>query len=105
MNEPLQGRSAIVTGSTSGIGLGIATRLVQAGANVMLNGFGAPETIEEIRTRLAAYGPRVGYHGADVAKPEEIEALVTAATDEFGAVDILVNNAGVQYVAPLHEFP
>src|SRR5437879_3309741 len=105
MNELLQGRSAIVTGSTSGIGLGIATRLVQAGANVMLNGFGAPEAIEEIRTRLAAYGSRIGYHGADVVKPAEIEALVAAAMHEFGAVDVLVNNAGVQYVAPLQEFP
>jgi 3-hydroxybutyrate dehydrogenase len=103
--RPLQGKSAVVTGSTSGIGLGIATRLAQAGANVMLNGFGEAAEIERIRAGLAAQGVKAGYHGADMTKPEEIAALVAAAGRELGAVDILVNNAGIQHVAPVHEFP
>ena len=101
----LHGRSAVVTGSTSGIGLGIAARFAAAGANVMLNGFGEPGEIERIRRDLAAQGARIGYHGADMAKPAEIGALVAAAAREFGAVDILVNNAGIQHVAPVQDFP
>jgi 3-hydroxybutyrate dehydrogenase len=101
----LHGRSAVVTGSTSGIGLGIAARFAAAGANVMLNGFGEPGEIERIRRDLAAQGARIEYHGADMAKPAEIGALVAAAAREFGAVDILVNNAGIQHVAPVQDFP
>ena len=101
----LHGRSAVVTGSTSGIGLGIAARFAAAGANVMLNGFGEPGEIERIRRDLAAQGARIGYHGADMAKPAEIGALVAAAAREFGAVDILVNNAGIQHVASVQDFP
>lgn len=101
----LKGRSAVVTGSSSGIGLGIAARFAASGANVMLNGFGDPGEIERIRRDLATHGTKVGYHGADMAKPGEIAALVADAAREFGAVDILVNNAGIQHVAPVQEFP
>jgi len=101
----LHGRSAVVTGSTSGIGLGIAARFAAAGANVMLNGFGDPGEIERIRRDLATHGSKVGYHGADMARPGEIVALVADAAREFGAVDILVNNAGIQHVAPVQDFP
>lgn len=101
----LHGRSAVVTGSTSGIGLGIAARFAAAGANVMLNGFGEPGEIERIRRDLAAQGARISYHGADMAKPAEIAELVAAAAREFGPVDILVNNAGIQHVAPVQDFP
>jgi len=94
-----------VTGSTSGIGLGIATRLADAGANVMLNGFGAAEEIERIRRELAGRGAGVGYHGADMSRPAEVAELVAAAVREFGALDILVNNAGIQHVAPVQDFP
>ena len=101
----LEGKSAVVTGSTSGIGLGIATRLAAAGANVMLNGFGEPAEIERIRGAIAAQGVKAAYHGADMARPAEIAALVAAAERELGAVDILVNNAGIQHVAPVQDFP
>ena len=101
-----QGRNAIVTGSTSGIGLGIAEALAAAGMNVMLNGFGDAEEIEALRARLAGdHGVTVGYHGADMTKPEEIAALVGAAEAAFGQVDVVVNNAGIQHVAPVDEFP
>ena len=102
----LKGKSAVVTGSTSGIGLGIARALAAQGAAVMLNGFGDKALIDELGdgiTRLS--GSRVGYHGADMSKPAEIEKLVRAAEKELGAVDILVNNAGIQHVAPIEEFP
>ena len=102
----LKGKTAIVTGSTSGIGLGIARALAGAGTDVMLNGFGEAGAIEELRAGLAAeFGVRVGYHGADLSKPSEIGELVAHATETFGAVDILVNNAGIQHVAPVEEFP
>ena len=102
----LAGKSALVTGSTSGIGLGIARALARAGANVMLNGFGDAATIETLRRDLAAEtGVRVAYHGADVSRPEAVAALVAATEAAFGAVDILVNNAGLQHVAPVDEFP
>lgn len=102
---PLQGTSAVVTGSTSGIGLGIAARFAAAGANVMMNGFGDAGEIERIRRDLEAHGTKVGYHGADMSKPGEIADLVAVAAREFGAVDILVNNAGIQHVAPVQDFP
>ena len=102
----LKGRSAIVTGSTSGIGLGIARALARAGANVMLNGFGEAAAIEKMRADLAKEaGVKVGYSGADMTKPTEIRAMVAQAVKELGGVDILVNNAGIQHVAPVHEFP
>jgi len=105
MTKPLSGRSAVVTGSTSGIGLGIATALAEAGANVMLNGFGDPDAIAAARKQVAAHGGTVGYHGADMTRPAEVAALIEAACKEFGAADILVNNAGIQYVAPVQDFP
>ena len=102
----LNGKTALVTGSTSGIGLGIANQLAAQGANVILNGFGdvdAPKA--EVLAAGKAHGVRVGYHGADMSKPAEIEAMMAYATAEFGGVDILVNNAGIQHVANVENFP
>ena len=102
----LKGRAAIVTGSTGGIGAGIAEALAAAGADIVLNGFGEPAEIERRRAELAEkHGVRALYVAADMAKPAEIRALVAAAAQRLGAVDILVNNAGIQYVAPIVEFP
>jgi len=98
----LKGKTAIVTGSTSGIGLGMALALAKAGANVMLNGFG---DVAGPKAEVAALGGKVSYHGADMSKPAEIEAMVRACEAEFGAVDILVNNAGIQHVANIEDFP
>lgn len=101
-----QGRNAIITGSTSGIGLGIAEAMAAAGMNVMLNGFGEAAEIEETRKRLAAdHNVKVAYNGADMTKPEEIEALVAQTERDFGQVDVVVNNAGIQNVQPVEEFP
>ncbi|HEY4179267.1 MAG TPA: 3-hydroxybutyrate dehydrogenase [Kofleriaceae bacterium] len=101
--EPaLQGKTALVTGSTSGIGLGIATALASRGANVILNGFG---DAGPARDALASSGNRVGFHGADLSKPAAIADLFAYATSEFGGVDVLVNNAGIQHVAMVDEFP
>lgn len=101
----LEGKVAVVTGSTSGIGLGVARALAAQGANVMLNGFGAAEEIEALRKELGAAGVKVAYSAADMAKPAEIAGMVEAATRELGRVDILVNNAGIQFTAPVEEFP
>ncbi len=102
MPEPV----AIVTGSTSGIGLGIAEALAGEGMHVMLNGFGDRDEIERTRKRIANdYGVRVAYNGADMSKADQVRGLVDAATRELGRVDVLVNNAGIQYTAPVHEFP
>ena len=99
-------RSAIVTGSTSGIGLGIATAFAKAGINVMLNGFGDPREIERIRQQLTdMYGIKVAYSNADMTKPNEIEVMVEQARELFGQVDILVNNAGIQHVQQIEDFP
>ncbi|WP_119392921.1 3-hydroxybutyrate dehydrogenase [Taklimakanibacter lacteus] len=99
-------RSAIVTGSTSGIGLAIATALAQSGHDVMLNGLGKPEEIEATRARLAdQHGVEVLYSGADMSSPESVGEMVAKAEQAFGKVDILVNNAGIQHVAPIEEFP
>jgi 3-hydroxybutyrate dehydrogenase len=102
----LSGKAAIVTGSTSGIGLGIARALAAAGADLTLNGFGDAAEIERTRAELAeTSGVRVRYSGADMSRGEEVVQMVRAAEAAFGAVDILVNNAGVQFVAPIEEFP
>ena len=102
----LNGRTALVTGSTSGIGLGIATRLAAEGANIVLNGFGDTAEIERLRTRLAAeHRVTVVYDDADMTRPEAIAAMLGKAIARFGAVDVLVNNAGIQHVAPVDEFP
>jgi 3-hydroxybutyrate dehydrogenase len=102
----LQGKFALVTGSTSGIGLGVATALAEAGVSVMLNGFGAADQIERLRAELAQRtGVQVLYSGADMSKPEQITAMVRDAETRFGRLDILVNNAGIQFVAPVEEFP
>lgn len=102
----LEGKTALVTGSTSGIGLGIATRLAADGANVVLNGFGDPREIESLKKNLAGKSrAEVLYDPADMTKPETIRAMVESAVARFGAVDIVVNNAGIQHVAPVDEFP
>jgi 3-hydroxybutyrate dehydrogenase len=102
----LKGKSALVTGSTSGIGLGIARALAAQGANVMLNGFGEAGAIEQLRHGLAEeFKVRVGFNGADISRPAEIHALVQAAARDLGAVDILVNNAGIQHTSPVETFP
>ncbi|MFM8899841.1 MAG: 3-hydroxybutyrate dehydrogenase [Burkholderiales bacterium] len=102
----LKGKTALVTGSTSGIGLGIAKALAQQGAHVILNGFGdAQGPINEVTALCKANAARVGYHGADMSKTSEIEAMLQYAQSEFGGVDVLVNNAGIQHVAPTESFP
>jgi 3-hydroxybutyrate dehydrogenase len=102
----LNGRSAVVTGSTSGIGLGIAEALAAQGANVLLNGFGDPAEIEKVRATLAEkHSVRVSYNAADMSKPDEIDGMIAHSTNDLGGVDILVNNAGIQHTAPVREFP
>jgi len=102
----LKGRVAIVTGSTSGIGLGIARALAKEGCNLMMNGFGDPGEIEKLRVGLEKdFCVAVAYNGADLSKGEQCAALVSEAEKRFGKVDILVNNAGIQHVAPIDQFP
>ena len=102
----LKGKSAIVTGSTSGIGLAIARALAAEGASVMLNGFGEADTIEQARAEIeATSGARALHDAADMTKPDEIAAMVARCHNELGGPDVLINNAGIQYVAPVHDFP
>ncbi len=102
----LEGTTALVTGSTSGIGLGVAEALAGQGANIVLNGFGDPAEIEGLRAGLAErHGVRVMHSAADMAEPNAIDLMIREAKDELGPVDILVNNAGIQHVAPVDEFP
>jgi 3-hydroxybutyrate dehydrogenase len=102
----LKGKTALVTGSTSGIGLGIAKALARQGAHIVLNGFGdAAGPQAEVEAAGAAQGVQVAFHGADMSKPAEIEAMMKFAAEKFGQVDILVNNAGIQHVAPVQDFP
>ena len=102
----LKGKSAIVTGSTSGIGLGIAQALAAQGVNVMLNGFGDANEIKDTRIRLELeHNVKVVHSGADMQSPAQIHTMVAEAQEIFGAVDIMVNNAGIQHVAPVDEFP
>jgi len=106
MQNSLQGKTALVTGSTSGIGLGIAHALAAEGANIVFNGFGDAAEIAKLQAETARqYGVQTNYHNADMSKPAEIEAMMQFAAEKFGAVDILVNNAGIQYVANIEDFP
>jgi 3-hydroxybutyrate dehydrogenase len=106
MAKVLAGKSAVVTGSTSGIGLAIARAFAAEGANVMLNGLGDAAAIEKLRAAIEReFGVKALYHGADMTRPAEIRDLVSKAESAFGAVDILVNNAGIQHVAPIDQFP
>lgn len=98
----LKNKTALVTGSTSGIGLGVAIELARQGANIVMNGFGE---VDGPRAQIAATGVKVEYHGADMSKPAEIEAMMAFAAEKFGGVDILVNNAGIQHVANVENFP
>jgi 3-hydroxybutyrate dehydrogenase len=101
-----KGKAALVTGSTSGIGLGIAAALAGRGTNIILNGFGDASEIEKLRAKLAAeHSVQVRYDGADLSQQDAIESMMGNAIETFGAVDILVNNAGIQFVAPIDEFP
>jgi 3-hydroxybutyrate dehydrogenase len=101
----LKGKTAIVTGSTSGIGLGIARALAAQGANIMLNGFGDAAAIEGLRVELEKLGVKAAYSGADMTKAEQVAGLVAETAAKLGSVDILVNNAGMQHVAPVDQFP
>jgi 3-hydroxybutyrate dehydrogenase len=98
-------RTVVVTGSTSGIGLGIARAFAAEGANVVINGFGDAAEIEKARKSLEDHGGTALYHGADMTKPAEIADLIATAEKTFGAVDVLVNNAGIQHVSPVEDFP
>jgi 3-hydroxybutyrate dehydrogenase len=102
----LKGKTALVTGSTSGIGLGMARSLAAQGANIVFNGFGDTQEIAQLQTATAReFGVQAAYHPADMSKPAEIEALFAFAADRFGGIDILVNNAGIQHVANVEDFP
>ncbi|MEO8600227.1 MAG: 3-hydroxybutyrate dehydrogenase [bacterium] len=102
----LKGKTALITGSTSGIGLGIAQTLAAQGANIVLNGFGDAKEIALLQNAIENdYGVAVLYNAADMSKPAEIETLISASAEKFGGIDILVNNAGIQYVANIEDFP
>jgi len=102
----LEGKTVLVTGSTSGIGRGIAEAFAGQGCNIVLNGFGDPAEIEALIAQIAGmHDVKVRYDGADMSKPDAIEAMMARAIREFGAIDVLVNNAGIQHVAPIEEFP
>lgn len=102
----LKGKTALVTGSTSGIGLGIAQALAAEGANILLNGFGDVESAKALVAKAGhVHGITVDYHGADMSKPSEIEAMMEFGAQRFGCIDVLVNNAGIQHVAPVEDFP
>ena len=102
----LKGKTAVVTGSTSGIGLGIARAFAKDGANVLINGFGSAADVEKERAGIEKeFGVKAIYSGADITKPSEIAAMIKTAESELGSCDVLVNNAGIQHVSPIEEFP
>ena len=106
MSHSLKGKAAVITGSTSGIGLGLAQSLAAAGADIMLNGFGDPMEIQRLRKSLTAtHGVRVAYSNADLSQAAAVSAMIEQTVRELGRVDILVNNAGIQHTASVHEFP
>jgi 3-hydroxybutyrate dehydrogenase len=106
IRQPLAGKVSLVTGSTSGIGLGIARALAAAGAEIVLNGFGRPEEVEKLRAQIAAeHNVRVAFAPADMSRPDAIRAMIETALQTSGQIDILVNNAGIQHIAPLQDFP
>ncbi|MFM8465851.1 MAG: SDR family NAD(P)-dependent oxidoreductase, partial [Burkholderiaceae bacterium] len=105
-NRSLTGKTALVTGSTSGIGLGIAQALAAEGAHIVFNGFGDAQQIAALQQQTASqFGVKTSYSGADMTKPAEIEQMVKQAIDHLGGIDILVNNAGIQHVANIEDFP
>lgn len=101
----LKGKTAIITGSTSGIGLSIARGFAAEGINIILNGFGDPDSIENLRAEIEQLGVTCIYNNADMTKPDEITSMVENAAKQLGSVDILVNNAGIQHVSPVEDFP
>jgi 3-hydroxybutyrate dehydrogenase len=101
----LKGKVAVITGSTSGIGLGIAKGFAKAGINVVINGFAQASIIDNILTELTDHGIKASYHNADMSKPEQIKDLITSTVSQYGSLDILVNNAGIQKVSPIEDFP
>ncbi len=101
----LNEKTALITGSTSGIGLAIAKKFAANGINIVMNGFGNPEIIEQERKSLESHGVKAIYHNADMTKPAEIKSMIETAEKEFGTIDILVNNAGIQHVSPIEKFP
>src|SRR3954447_1400520 len=102
----LTGKTAVVTGSTSGIGLGVARAFAKEGANIVINGFGKPEDIEKERAGIEnEFGVKCIYSGADMSKGDEIAGMIALAETTFGSVDVLVNNAGIQFVSPIEDFP
>jgi len=101
----LKGKTALVTGSTGGIGEAFARAFAEAGCNVVVNGFGDQKAIDKLRSALEASGARVFYHAADVGRPDEVAAMIHEAQSRFGAIDILVNNAVTRHYAPIEQFP
>ncbi len=101
----LQGKSAVITGSTSGIGFGIAKVLARAGANIMLNGFADAATIDACKAEIAGLNVKVAFNPCDVSKADQVEGMIDSTLQALGSVDIMVNNAGIQFVAPVEEFP
>ena len=101
----LKGKTALITGSTSGIGLGMAKGLALEGASIIINGLGKPDDIEKARKEVEALGVQCVYIAADMTKPDEIIAMIRTAEKQFGAIDVLVNNAGIQHVSPIENFP
>src|SRR4051812_17826288 len=105
MTDNLKGKTALVTGSTGGIGEAFARAFAQAGCNVVMNGMGEAQAIEKLRASLEVNGARVIHHAADVGNPDEIAAMMHEAESRFGGVDILVNNAVTRHYSPIEEFP